>query len=51
MAGRRPVTAEDIAIALGASPASIKRRLGRLLEGGILAAVEHAGKTYYQPVS
>jgi wyosine [tRNA(Phe)-imidazoG37] synthetase (radical SAM superfamily) len=46
---RRPVTAEDIAAALGLHRDEVLKAAGRLLESGKIRPVRHGGKIFYEP--
>jgi len=48
MATRRPVTARDVARAVGMSQAEAAKVLGALVDSGVIRLVRHAGKLYYR---
>jgi wyosine [tRNA(Phe)-imidazoG37] synthetase (radical SAM superfamily) len=48
MAARRPVTAEDIARAIGTSQAEAAKLVSALTEKRVLTLVRHGGKLYYR---
>jgi len=49
MVRRRPVTAGDIAAALGRHRDEVLKAVGRLLGAGAIKAVRHGRKTFYEP--
>jgi len=48
MAGRRPVTAEDIAVSLGKQADEVLKILGRLLDRKEISSVRHKNRVYYK---
>lgn len=48
MAGRRPVTAEDIAVSLGKHTDEVLKILGRLLDRKEIRPVRHKNRVYYK---
>lgn len=49
MVRRRPVTAADISTALGRHRDEVLKAAGRLLGAGVVRAVRHGRKTFYEP--
>lgn len=49
MARRRPVTAADVSTAQGRHRDEVLKAAGRLLRAGVIKAVRHGRKTFYEP--